>query len=360
MSSPDSRLEQYARLIVERSLDVQPGWQVVIRAEPLARPLLDEVVRLIARRGAYPIVRLGWILWPGNAIFAAEAPEELLGELSPIDRHTIEQMDARVTISAPENVNDGSDLAPERRQLISKAQRPFYLRSSQEGFPWVGCQFPTPALAQEAGMTTEAFTDFLYGAVVRDWDAEGERMRRYASRFDAAKSVRIVGEGTDLTLGLEGRQGLVDDGHLNLPGGEFFFSPVEDATEGEIAFDFPTEFGGTPIEEIRLRFEGGRVVDASAARGQDALLAALDTDAGARVVGELGIGCNEGITRHLNNTLFDEKIAGTIHVALGSSYSFAGGKNESAIHWDIVKDLRETGRIEVDGEVVQQNGRWLI
>ncbi len=361
LSNPDSRIEEYARLIVERALDVQAGWQVVIRTEPPARPLLDEVVRLIARRGAYPIVRLGWGLWPGNVVFAEEAPEEILGELSPIDTFTIEQMDARVTISAPENVNDGSELDALRRQLISKAHRPFFQRSSQAGFPWVGCQFPTPALAQEAGMSTKAFEDFLYGAVVRDWDAEGERMRRYAARFDNAKAVRIVADGTDLTLGLVGRQGHVDDGHLNLPGGEFFFSPVEDATEGEITFsEFPTEFGGVPIEEIRLRFEAGRVVDASASRGQDALLGALDTDAGARVLGELGIGCNEGITRHLRNTLFDEKIAGTIHLALGASYTFAGGKNESAIHWDIVKDLRQNGRIEVDGEVVQESGRWLI
>src|SRR6266571_8652434 len=173
MSSHDSRLERYARLIVERSLDVQPGWQVLIRTQPLARPLLEEVVRLIAQRGAYPIVRLGFDLWPGNAVWALEAPEELLGELPPIDRHTIEQMDARITISAPENTFEGADVSPQRRQLTSKAQRPFYKRSQVEGFPWVGCQFPTPALAQGAEMTTEAFTEFLYGAVLRDWDAEG-------------------------------------------------------------------------------------------------------------------------------------------------------------------------------------------
>jgi aminopeptidase len=361
MSSQDARVEHYARLLVERSLDVQPGWQVLIRTTPLARPLLEEVVRLIARRGAYPIVRLGFSLWPTDTLWALEAPDELLGELAPIDLHTIEQMDARITIDAPENVRDGSELAVERRQLTSKASQPFYRRSMQPGFPWVGCQFPTPALAQEAGMASTAFADFLFDAVLRDWDAEGERMRRYAERFDAAEAVRIVGPQTDLTLGLAGREGIVDDGHRNLPGGEFFFAPVEDATEGEITFsEFPASFAGEPVEEIRLRFSGGRVVDASAARGEEALRAALDTDEGARVVGELGIGCNEAITRHLNNTLFDEKIAGTVHVALGASYAFAGGVNESAIHWDLVKDLRENGRLYLDGELVQEDGRWLI
>jgi aminopeptidase len=358
----DPRIEEYARLIVERSLDVQPGWQVVVRSTPLGRPLVEEVMRRIARRGAYPLLRLSLAkLWPVDATFTAEAPEEILGRVAPADAVTIEQMDARVTIEAPENAREGVDVTPERRALSSKAERLFFDRSDDPAFPWVSCQFPTPALAQEAQMTTREFEEFLFGAVLRDWDAEGRWMQVWADRVTAAETVRIVGAGTDVTLGVAGRETYLDVGKLNLPGGEFFLGPVEDATEGEITFgEFPTDFYGTRIEGIRLVFREGRVVEASARTGEQALLKALDTDEGARVVGELGIGCNEGITRYLRNTLFDEKMAGTIHLAMGASYEFTGGKNRSAIHWDIVKDLRTGGRIEVDGETVQENGRWLI
>jgi aminopeptidase len=315
--------------------------------------MLEEIVRLIARRGAYPILRIATSsLWPGAPAWAAEAPDELVGEMPGIDRFAVEQMDARITLDAPENARDGSELAIEKQTLLRKAALPFYR---------VGCQFPCPALAQEAGMATGEFEEFLFAAVLRDWDTEGKRMQRLADRFSAASELRIVGPRTDLTVGLAGRDAIVDDGKKNLPGGEFFFCPLEDSAEGEIAFaEFPTERDGTIVEGIRLVFRGGAVVDASARRGEEALIDGLDTDSGSRRLGEVGIGCNEGITKHLNNTLFDEKMGGTIHLALGASYTFAGGTNQSALHWDIVKDVRREGRLELDGEVVQQDGRWLI
>jgi aminopeptidase len=358
----DPRLEQYARLIVERSLDVQPGWQVLIRSTPLARPLLAEVVRLIAHRGAYPILRIApSSLWPGAPVWAAEAPDELVGEMPEVDRFAVEQMDARITLDAPENSRDGSELPVGKQTLMRRASQPFYRRSMTDEIPWVGCQFPCPALAQEAGMATAEFEEFLYAAVLRDWDAEGQRMQHLADRFTQASELRIVGAGTDLTIGLAGREAIVDDGKKNLPGGEFFFCPLEDSAQGEIEFsEFPTERDGTVVEGIRLVFRDGAVVEASARRGEEALVDGLDTDAGSRRLGEVGIGCNDGITRHLNNTLFDEKIGGTVHLALGASYAFAGGTNVSALHWDIVKDLRREGRLELDGAVVQQNGSWSI
>ena len=210
-------------------------------------------------------------------------------------------------------------------------------------------------------MTTQQFADFLYGAVLRDWDAEGARMRRYAERFDGATTLRIVGEDTDLTVGLSDRKTIVDEGTHNLPGGECFFCPVEDTAEGVISFsEFPTRAEGKVVEGARFVFEQGRIVEASARRGEAELLATIDTDEGARFIGEVGIGCNDGITKHLNNTLFDEKMAGTIHLAIGASYVFAGGKNESAVHWDIVKDLRDGGKLYLDGELVQENGEWVF
>jgi aminopeptidase len=186
-------------------------------------------------------------------------------------------------------------------------------------------------------------------------------MRHLADRFDRAETVRIAGEGTDLTLSLKGRTAMVDDGHFNMPGGEFFYSPVEDATEGTVTFaEYPAMYMGQEVEGVRLRYEGGRVVEASARRGEEFLLKILDRDAGARVLGELGIGCNPGIQQHMKNVLFDEKMNGTIHMAIGAGFPFLGGTNESSVHWDMVKDLRNGGQIFCDGELVQENGVWLI
>ena len=227
---------------------------------------------------------------------------------------------------------------------------------------WVGCQYPTPALAQEAEMSVDAFADFLYGACLLDWDAERERMQRYAERFDQADEVRLVAGDTDVRLSIAGRPTLVDAGGANMPGGEFFTSPVEDSAEGEIVFgEFPAVYSGREVRGIRLRFEGGKVVDASAEANEEFLLEQLDLDEGARRLGELGIGCNPGITRHMKNTLFDEKIDGTVHLALGNGLPDVGGENVSQLHWDIVKEMRNEGtRIELDGKTVQESGRWLI
>ena len=210
-------------------------------------------------------------------------------------------------------------------------------------------------------MSTDEFADFLFGACLLDWKAEGERMRRYADRFDAASEVRIVGAGTDLRLGIEGRTMRVDAGGSNMPGGEFFCSPVEDSAEGEIVFgEFPAVYLGRELNGVRLRFEGGEIVEASADSEEAFLLEMLERHQGSKRLGELGIGCNPGITRYMKNTLFDEKIDGTVHVALGNGFPHLGGKNESTIHWDIVKDLRTGGKLYLDGELVQQDGRWLI
>jgi aminopeptidase len=303
---------------------------------------------------------MNFTLFPNDEVWASEAPLELVGEIAPIDLFASDHMDARITVEAPDNTRGAAEVSPERRALMKKASAPFFRRTMTDEIPWVGCQFPTNALAQEAGMPLSAFEDFFYAACLRDWEAESESMHRLLAGFDVAETVRIVGKETDLTLSLHGRRGEVDDGHVNMPGGEFFFSPVEDSAEGSIYFDVPTEFEGAPVSGIRLSFRDGRAVEASAEQGEAELLAALDLDDGARFLGELGIGCNSGITRPMRNILFDEKMAGTVHLAVGASYPKVGGKNVSSLHWDLIKDLRESGRIELDGEVVQENGTWLI
>jgi aminopeptidase len=353
----DDRLASYARLLVERCVDVQPGWQVVVNAQVAARPLVEEVQRLVARRGAWAITQLSFDTSGGP--WAREAPEDLLATPAPILLHIQQMGDAFIRIVAPENTRDGIDLAPERVSRLLQSSRWLRDRFTAMEVPWVACQYPTPGLAQDAGMSLAEFEDFLYGACLLDWDAEERKMRQIADRFDAAAEVRIVADGTDLTLGIEGRVCEVDDGHINMPGGEVFLSPVEDATEGIVSFsEYPAVYFGQQVEGAWLRFEGGRVVDAGARANEDYLLETLDSDAGARVLGELGIGCNPGIRRHMRNTLFDEKIYGTIHLAVGRSYTVTGGTNESAVHWDMVKDLRRGGEIRLDGDVVQRDGEW--
>jgi aminopeptidase len=354
----DARVRDYARLLVERSIGARPGWQVVVHAQVWARPLIEEVERQLAAARAYAVTNL---LFDTGGMWARSAPSDLIPVASPIWQNAQETADGFISIMAPENTRDGADLTHEQLLRIAQASRIVRERTTAMEVPWVVCQFPTPALAQDAAMSATAFEDFLFSACLLDWDREAEKMRRIAECLDGAQEVRILGAGTDLTLGLEGRSCEIDDGHINLPGGEVFVSPVETVTEGIVMFaEFPASYYGHEVVGAWLKFEGGRVVDAGAAANEEFLLATLDVDAGARVLGELGIGCNPRITRHTRNVLFDEKIDGTVHLALGRSYTVTGGTNESAVHWDIVKDLRNGGEIRVDGQVVQQNGRWML
>jgi aminopeptidase len=357
----DARVERYAEIMVDTCVGVQAGWQVLVTGGALGRPLIEEVTRQIARRGAYALLRIGFdggTLGCGT-LWGREAPFELLSKPAPLDVAAMQEADAIIYVVAPENTRTIMEVPPERLAALQVGWREQDERIFDGSIPWTGGQFPTPALAQEAGLATDDFADMLYAAVLLDWDAERERMRRYADLFEAAEEVRIVGAETDIRLSIAGRPMSIDAGGKNLPGGEFFTSPVEDSAEGTIAFtEFPAVYAGRECRGIRLRFEGGRVVDASAEAEEEFLLSMLDTDEGARALGELGIGCNPGITRHMNNILFDEKIDGTVHLALGNSVSDCGGRNVSAIHWDIVKDLRRGGRIELDGRVVQEDGAW--
>ena len=358
----DPRNRQLAELLVDTCVGVQPGWQVLVMGTAAGRPLLEQITGLLAERDAYALLRVGFDGNLASRTWLRSAPLERLSTPAPIEVHAMESCDALIVVEAPENTRDAASVDADRTAAVQGAYRPAMERVFRHEVPWVGCQYPTPALAQEAGMGTSEFADFLYGACLLDWDAERKRMQRYADRFDAADEVRIVGRETDLLLSLAGRSMKVDAGGANIPGGEFFGCPVEDTAEGVIAFtEFPAVYAGRELNGIRLRFEGGRVVDAGAETNESFLLETLDSDDGARRLGELGIGCNPGITRYMRNTLFDEKIDGTVHLALGNGMPDLGGKNESRIHWDIVKDLRLPGaRIELDGDVVQQDGAWAI
>lgn len=351
-------MTEYARLLVERCIDPRPGWQVLVATTTEARPLAQELSRLLAERGAYALPRIAFGgAFPVDLDWIEAAVPELAPTLAPLERHVLDEIDGSIFVLAPE---------PEPRRLDDEAARAFrthvttYRDRGRAGtIPSVRCDFPCPAYAERAGLTLEAFADVLYEACLRDWDEERRLMEPVRERLDAAREVRIVGEETDLRLSLEGRTALVDDGHLNVPGGEVFTSPVEDSLEGRILLDVPSHSTDGLVERIRLRFEGGEVVDASAETGEPALLRAIATDEGARRAGEFGVGCNRGLTRPLRNVLFDEKMAGTVHLALGAGFPQLGGRNESALHWDVIKDLRGGGELLLDGVVVQRDGEWL-
>lgn len=354
----DPRIEAYARVLVD-CIQPQPGWQVLVRSFPAARPLVEEISRELGRRGARALVRLQFEA-PGGP-FMREASMELLGTLSDIERNEIENANSYMAILAPENTAAAMDVPAERLRTRQAVLREPHMPFLSDTKPWVGCEFPTAASAQDAGMPLREWEDFVFGAVLIDWEELRAKMERIAERFDAASQVRIVGPETDLTFSLEGREGKVDALGANMPGGEIFYSPVEDSAEGVISFsEYPACYLGHEVGGVRFTFEGGTIVEASADVDEAFLLGALDTDEGARRLGEFGIGCNPGIQRHMKNTLFDEKMEGTIHLAIGTSFPQLGGKNESGIHWDMVKELRHGGRIELDGTVVQENGEWQL
>jgi aminopeptidase len=353
----DARLLRYAELLVDRCIDPEPGGHVLVATTTEARPLAEELSRRLARRGAYALTRITFgAVYPLDAAWIEAAAPSLAHALPPLEQEVVDRIDGAVFVLAPEDPPADADLSPEGRRAL-RAQFSAYRRRGRAGqIRDVRCDFPCPYFARQAGLPLAEYEDAFYEACLRDWDEEGRRMRPVLERFDRTAEVRILGEDTDLTLCLAGRRGAIDDGHRNVPGGEVFYSPLEDSADGVIRFDFPSG----RVEGVRLAFRGGEVVEASAAAGEAILLAALETDAGARRVGELGLGCNEGITRHLRNVLFDEKMAGTIHLALGAGLPMVGGRNESALHWDLVKGMRSGGRILCDGEIVQEDGVWRL
>lgn len=351
----DPRVEQLASTLVHYSTAIQAGDRVLIRGTELAQPLALAVYREALRVGAFPTL---WASFDeATWVFYQNASDEQLAFTDPLLLEAARQADVFISLRAPSNLKMLTGVDPARQVTAQKANRPFLELVLQKR--WVVCELPTPALAQEAGMALGEFEEFSFGAVSVDWPAMREELRRRKEQFEAAREVRIVGRGTDLRLGVAGRTWIPDDGKHNMPGGEIFTGPIEDSAEGSIEFEFPAVYGGREVEGVRLRFAAGRIVDASARKGEEYLIQMLDADPGARRLGEIGVGTNYGIQRFSRSVLFDEKIGGTIHLAVGRSYEETGGTNQSAIHWDMVKDLRDGGEIHLDGQPVQRGGRFL-
>ncbi len=349
----DPRVEALADILVQHSTEVGPGDLVVIDGTANAQPLLMACYRRVLAAGGHPRLNVGFE--EAQEVFLAEASDAQLEFLDPIAQFQADSIQVAIRIRATENTRALANADPSRLAKSMIARRPV-MDQIIENVRWVLCDYPTNALAQEAEMSLSEYADFLYGATNIDWSEMTARLASLKTRLEAGSEVRIVGPDTDLTLRTAGRIWEPADGKKNMPDGEIFTAPIEDSVNGRIRYEFPAIYQGRQVDGITLTFKDGLIVEASAERGEDFLNAILDTDPGARRLGEIGIGTNDGIQRHTKNILFDEKMGGTVHLAVGRSYEFTGGKNQSAVHWDMVKDLRTDSALYLDGALLQENG----
>lgn len=353
----------FAELLVGYCLDVQPQQQVLVRSTSLAAPLLIELQRAILAADAWPIMR---IEVPGQARgFYDHAKEWQLEEVAPLAVHEAKKCERVLGIQAPEDVRELAGVDPDRLMRARRARKQIQEQTMRKR--WCSTIWPTPALADAAGLSFSDYEEFVARALFLDrpggpvaaWQKLGAFQKQLTKRLEKAKTVRIEAEGTDVTLTTGGRSWINSDGKRNMPSGEVFTGPLETSANGHVRFTVPSSPAGVEVHGVELELRDGEVVSATAEAGQEYLDRALSTDAGARRLGELGIGTNYGIDRPTGTILLDEKMGGTVHLALGRSYPETGGVNESALHWDLICDLRSGGRITVDGELLQEAGRFV-
>jgi aminopeptidase len=364
----DARVERLADLIVHYSLELREGQVVRLDGFDVAAPLALALYRSALEAGAHPYTSL---TLDGLAELLVEhGSEEQLTYISPIQWHELESLDALVTIWSEHNTrsftraDEGkhSRLIAAHRQLSNRR----WERIANEEMRWCGTLHPTHAHAQDADMSLGDYEAFFFAACHTDkdnpsrhWKEVARSLGARAKELEAVRELWILGPDTDLRVGVAGRKWMAADGRYNMPDGEVFTSPVETETEGQIRYTFPAIFQGREVEDVRLRFEGGRVVHAEASRGDTYLQSLLAMDDGARVLGEVAFGLNYEIDRFTRNILLDEKIGGTMHLALGAGFQQAGGKNSSALHWDMICDLRTGGEVYADGDLIWKDGVFL-
>ena len=354
---------RFAALLCDYCLEVQPGQQVVVRSSTLAAPLMLALQEELLVREAWPLLRTEL---PGtDEGFWQHARDAHLDGFPASDLAEAQATDASIGIQAPANTRALAHVDAERMARAARARAP--VREAALARRWCLTLWPTAAGAQQAGMGTTEFAAFVRRALFLDrgeatasWSELRLFQARLIERLAPARELRIEAEGTDLTLSVEGRTWINSDGKRNMPSGEVFTGPLETSAEGRIRYTIPSSPRGVEVDGIELEFREGRVVAARAERGEDYLKATLATDEGASRLGEIGIGTNFGIDRPVGAILFDEKIGGTVHLAVGRSYPETGGTNESAVHWDMICDLRRGGTLYADGEPIQRDGRFLV
>ncbi|NQU11941.1 aminopeptidase [bacterium] len=364
----DPRLEKLARTLVRYSVNLKPRDVVAIQGSAIAGPLLKEIYRATLRAGAMPVldIRLDELA----EVFFREANNEQLRWVSPFAKYRVRRIDAQIGVWADENTRSLSQVDPKRiakagaaRKVISTI---FMDRSARGALRWVGTQWPCNASAQDAEMSLAEYAEFVFAAghldepdPIRVWRRISREQQALTNYLNRGREVRIVAADTDLRFSTKDRRWINCDGHYNFPDGEVFTGPVEASVTGHVTFSFPAVHHGREVDGVRLRFDRGKVVRAEAQKGAEYLRAMVRMDAGSGYLGEAAIGTNYNVRRYTKNTLFDEKIGGTVHLALGAGYPETGNRNRSGLHWDLVCDLRQGGALYVDGELIQRNGRFL-
>ena len=362
--------QKYADVLVNYSTKVKKNDLVIIKTQSyLAEPLIKEIYRAVLKNGAHPVVRCSFESL--SEIFIKNADDNQLNYIDEMSKIEFEKADKIISIGAPLNVksmaNANSDKMAKRSKATRELSQTMLKRSEKGELNWVIADFPTQALSQEAKMSLDEYEEFLINSCyldlenpVQKWIEIGQEQKRIVSKLNGTKKLHITGEKTDITFSVENRLWISCDGINNFPDGEIFTSPVEDSAEGEIYFDFPAIYRGNKADKIFLKLKEGRDIEASAQTDEDFLNSMLNMDEGSRLVGEIAIGTNERIKNVTGNILFDEKIGGSVHMALGASYPETGGKNVSGLHWDIIKNMKNNACIYADDRLIYKDGRFVI
>jgi aminopeptidase len=364
----DPRVTKLAQVLVHYSLEIRPGWQFAITATSLAEELALAVYGEGLRAGAN--VTLWYGVPESREIFYRLAADRQLDYISPIDRLVLETFDALVRIGAEANTRALSHSDPVKQARVARVHQPLseamLARAARHELHWCFTAYPTQAAAQEADMSLSEYQDFVYAAgklnepdPVAAWQQEGQRQRELQTWLHGKEQVVLKGPDVDLSFSIAGRAFALADGKENFPDGEIYTSPVEDSANGRIRFRYPAIFSGREVTDVELWFEQGKVVREKAAKGEDLLTSLLNSDPGARYLGEWGIGTNYDIPRFTKDMLFDEKLGGTIHLAVGAGFPEAGGQNKSGLHWDLLCDMADA-EIIIDGEVFYRHGRPVL
>jgi aminopeptidase len=363
----DQRIEKLAQLCVHYSVNVKPNEQVIIRGTEQAFPLINEIYKECLLCGAHPFVLANLDL---QYTFYKYAKENQLTFASPFRKFVAENVDVDIGIFCEPSPKALSNVDPGKfrmRAMSGKEVMDIFHRRVAEGkLRWTGLPYPINAEAQEASMSLQEYEDFVYSSCLVDrqdpiaeWKKIHTQQQKICDFLNQTNEIRLVGEDTDLTFNAKGRKWINCSGQENMPDGEVFTTPIENSVNGTVRFTYPAIYAGREVEDVRLGFKDGKVVKASAAKGDEFLQQTLKIE-GADRIGEAAIGTNYGITRFTKNMLFDEKIGGTIHMALGNAYPETGGQNKSPIHWDILKDMNKHGEIYADDKLFYKNGKSLI
>ena len=365
----DPRITKHSEIMIDYSLKLKAGEKLVINANLETLPMVKECYRIALKRGAFPEIVIGSEDF--QEILLKYGSDEQIQYIPASAYKKYEDVDAVLHILGNSNTRALNSIPGEKLKLAAQGRtelmKLFYGREDKGELRWTLTLCPTMANAQEAGMSFCDYENFVYDSCglnhedpVVYWNNIDKEQDRICKILNTKKHFKFISEGTDLSLSTEGRIWENCSGIVNFPDGEVFTGPVEDSVEGTIRFSFPGIYNGKEIEDIKLTFKKGKVVKATAEKGEDLLHQLLETDKGAKYVGEIAVGTNHNITKFTKNILFDEKLGGTIHLAIGKSYAATGGKNESAIHWDMICDMSKNGKIYADRELIYENGKFLI